>query len=681
MPFIKYYKRGRYNRLTVWSILPVLFVNVLCYGIEITFNTLVDEMVNIDKLADYPNPGFISRQFSSYDRRSHNKSDFSEEGWFGNADAGQIIRTEIHNGKEEFVLMDAEGPGAIVRIWSANADDAGLIRVYLDNSTVPEIEMPLSDMLNGEDKFFIKPISGIRAKGWNCYMPIPYLKHCKVTIEYNRIYYHINYRTYSTGTDVTTFLLKQAKENLDKVKRTADILTNCETLDTCGDSKRNRQFNFTLKPDQSKIIKLIGFDRAICGFICKLIAEDTEQALRKCLLEIYFDEAKSPNIQSPLGDFFGSAPGINPFKSVPLEVCEDGTMKCRWIMPFKNKAIIKFTNFSSGKLQINGQVKIKSRLWEKNTMHFNARWKISLGISVRPRRDWNYIECKGKGRYVGNMLSICNPVSSWWGEGDEKIYIDGEDFPSTFGTGTEDYYGYAWSINEIFTHAYHNQTRCDGPKNMGHTSLSRFHILDSMPFNSSFKFDMELWHHAAGFTVDLSQISYWYERPETEDNFNNLRKEDLVVPALPMSVKAQNVYEAEDMRIVDSNGMAFNQNNFVWFYSGDKALWWSADKPGDKLELGFKVEKAGRYNIKGKFTEGFSLGIHSIFVNNKPAGVRDWYSQDFKIKDSEETLGVFNLKQGENILKVICKSKNPKSFGNIFTVDYIRLIPIDCNPS
>lgn len=643
----------------------------------VTFNTLLDEMTNLDALADYPKPFFTCKQFSSYDRRSHNKADLSDDGWFSNGDACQVLRTETRNGKEEFVLMDAEGPGAIVRIWSANAPDAGQVRIYLDHSDAPEIEMPLANMLNGENEPFIQPLSGIRAKGWNCYMPIPYSKHCKVTIEQNRIYYHINYRTYPANTPVGTFSLRQAKENLDKIRRTAAFLTLPEQIDACKDDRKDNNYRFHIQPGKTETIKLNTSQTAIYNFTCTLAAENKEQALRKCLLEIYFDDLKTPHIQAPLGDFFGSAPGINPFKSLPLEVNKDGTMTCRWVMPFKHKAVIKFTNFSDELIQLNGHIETGSRKWTKQTMYFNAKWKSGMAIPVRPRIDWNYLDCRGSGRYVGNMFAISNSVSSWWGEGDEKIYLDGEDFPSTFGTGTEDYYGYAWCSDQLFTHAYHNQTRCDGPNNQGHTSVSRFHIIDSLPFAKSLKFDMEIWHHAKGFTLDVSEISYWYAASDANDNFKPLTRDDLIVPTIPTPAKVQGVSEAEEMRIIQSTGMVFNQANYVWYYSGGKALWWNDNKPGDVLEIGFMAERAGRYSIKGKFTEGAVLGIYSLFINDQPAGSRDWFNPDWKAADSEEPLGVFNLKQGENILKVVCQPKNPKAFGFLFTLDYLRLILID----
>jgi hypothetical protein len=145
-------------------------------------------------------------------------------------------------------------------------------------------------------------------------------------------------------------------------------------------------------------------------------------------------------------------------------------------------------------------------------MHFHAKWRTET-MKTRPFRDWTYCDIKGKGVFVGDMLSIFNPKTAWWGEGDEKIYVDGEKFPSWFGTGTEDYYGYAWSDPKPFQHAYHNQTRCDGPVTKGHTSVNRFHILDAIPFEKSFKFDMEVWHWIPDINVTYAATSYWYARP------------------------------------------------------------------------------------------------------------------------------------------------------------------------
>ena len=100
---------------------------------------------------------------------------------------------------------------------------------------------------------------------------------------------------------------------------------------------------------------------------------------------------------------------------------------------------------------------------------FHAKWHRDAFLPQEPERwiDWPILKTEGAGRFVGVMLHVWNPRGGWWGEGDEKFFVDGEKFPSTFGTGSEDYFGYAWSSPRLFQHAYHNQTHNDG-NNRGH---------------------------------------------------------------------------------------------------------------------------------------------------------------------------------------------------------------------
>jgi hypothetical protein len=121
------------------------------------------------------------------------------------------------------------------------------------------------------------------------------------------------------------------------------------------------------------------------------------------------------------------------------------------------------------------------------------------------------VKLEGRGVYVGDAFNIQNPVPRWWGEGDDKIYVDGDTFPRCFGTGTEDYYGYAWSATEVFTRALHAQPRADSADFSGRASNNRFRTLDAIPFQRSLRFDMELWHwEAANVTWDTTV--YFYAR-------------------------------------------------------------------------------------------------------------------------------------------------------------------------
>ena len=80
------------------------------------------------------------------------------------------------------------------------------------------------------------------------------------------------------------------------------------------------------------------------------------------------------------------------------------------------------------------------------------------------------------------MLHVWNPRGGWWGEGDEKFFVDGEKFPSTFGTGSEDYFGYAWCHPGLFQRPFHCQTMT--MSNQGHQSVLRWHVADNIPFQT-----------------------------------------------------------------------------------------------------------------------------------------------------------------------------------------------------
>ena len=78
------------------------------------------------------------------------------------------------------------------------------------------------------------------------------------------------------------------------------------------------------------------------------------------------------------------------------------------------------------------------------------------------------LRTQGRGRFCGVMLHVWNPLGGWWGEGDEKFFVDGEKFPSTFGTGSEDYFGYAWCGASFFQQAL---SRADEDASQPRTSV------------------------------------------------------------------------------------------------------------------------------------------------------------------------------------------------------------------
>jgi len=651
----------------------------------ITTRTLLGELTDLRHLAEFPAPPFTGAQFSSYDRRSHepNQPEKPDEGWFANGDFNQYLRVEEHGGRKEYVMAEMDGPGAIVRIWSANPK--GTLLVYLDGVAEPALAVPMQDFLGGYAPGVPAPIACERGRGWTSYFPIPYAKHCKVTCDTNEFYYHVNYRTYPAGTDVQTFDRKQLDELRDVIWDTAGKLAAPYLTGLARDEKITREpwkLQLMPAPSDNPGAGATSYDAAgpgaIAGFEVKLVAKDMVQALRHTLLYMRFDDEET--VAVPLGDFFGTVPGLNEYDSLPVGVLPGGRLYAHWFMPYEKSASIIAVNLGKEPVHLEFVFDMVPYTWTDRSMHFHAKWRGDLGVPTRPFIDWNYVTTHGQGVFVGAAFAIANPVRHWWGEGDEKIYVDGETFPSTFGTGTEDYFSYAWSSNERFKHAFHNQPRCDGPGNYGHSAVNRWHVLDAIPFTREFKFDMELWHWKDDIQVDMSVVAYWYARPGATDTAKPLTREALALKLLPEYelVKVPGAIEGERLRVLEKKDKARIDPHLFPGASKDETLLYHRETAqGDRFVVAFDVKEAGTYRVLARYLKSPDFGIVQWSVNGQKAGEPvDLYAPKAAL-DPEVTLGTFELTAGENRLGAEIVGTNEKSINQRYLVglDYIRLEP------
>ena len=218
------------------AVLLGLVMTCIAAGDErvITTESLLQEMIDRTAVARLPEPAYRCLQASSFNRASKVRGEGGTDGWFANEDWSRFIREETHGERTEWVMMDAEGPGCIVRFWMGNpapdTPNLGTMRVYFDGEDKPTLEMTAEKLLNGG--LVGPPLSAVRAIGRNLYLPIPYAKHCKVTYDRNfwvdgkrrvdRAFYIINYRSYAEGTRVKTFRpadLEEAKATVGRVQR------------------------------------------------------------------------------------------------------------------------------------------------------------------------------------------------------------------------------------------------------------------------------------------------------------------------------------------------------------------------------------------------------------------------------------------------------------------------------
>lgn len=505
----------------------------------VTTGSLLKEIIDRNSLSRFPDPQYTCKQFSSYDRATVAPGDKS---WFANWDRSMFIRVDSLGGKKEYVMMETDEPGAIVRFWmtfSGPDSGKGILRIYFDRNPKPAIEGQAMDIISGGQivgaplSTSVSDLTRYNMRGHNLYMPLPYARHCKVTYESENIkdfgaktggeavYYNINYRSYKPGTRVVTFSEKELKKNQSLLASVQKQLQHREV--TLPEKATTSSMKGDILPGQTLSRKIEGMDGAIRKLTFRIKAANREQALRSTLLTIRFDGNRT--VACPIGDFFGTGYQIRPLNTWYAHVDPEGMMSCYWVMPYRTDCEVSLENRGTQTVTVQtGEVTTAPYQWDDNTMYFCSAWKQFTRLETGEFKsnegdggpfDINYVSLQGKGVYAGDGLTLFNTVDAWWGEGDEKIYVDGESFPSHIGTGTEDYYGYAWCRPErISNHPFIAQPDGSGNFHPGYTVNLRHRSLDAIPFTRSLKFDMEMWHWVKA-TINFAPVTYWYIHPES----------------------------------------------------------------------------------------------------------------------------------------------------------------------
>lgn len=482
-----------------------------------------------------PDPRFQSLQASSYDRRSETPDE--PEAWFANRDSGHFVRRARVDGRSEWVLAELEGPGAITRLWSATPQ--GTLRVYLDCQREPVIDAPMTDVLSNDRSPFDAPFAyavtevSRHMRGGNLYFPIPFQHGALVTTdvrvrhampERHPMFYHVGHRRYPEDTVVETFS-EQAVRAAREQKQRAEMMLSEPQVQMRSDSGV-RSLARSLDANRSQSMELEADEQGSTVVELRVTPNTTErEILQSTLFTARFDGRET--IRVPLGELFAVDGSRDEWHSLPMEV-EGDTLVVRWPMPFRDTATFTVAAAEQPNVDTEIEVVVAPRPWDERSLYFNAGWRAS-GRMRAERQDWNFAHLEGRGVYVGSTLRFVNTSRCWWGEGDERIRVDGEAFPSHFGTGTEDYYGYAWAQPQPFIRPFHGMPRhdtgrgvddCGHGENLGGTAfMYRWHVLDPIPFKEKLRFDMEVWHWNPSAPIAMSTVSYWYATADTTDAF------------------------------------------------------------------------------------------------------------------------------------------------------------------
>lgn len=284
---------------------------------------------------------------------------------------------------------------------------------------------------------------------------------------------------------------------------------------------------------------------------------------RKALIKITWDDQDTPSVLAPLGDFFcigNCYPGN--FSSLPFNVSlkpeEAGrygapcSVSCYFPMPFNKKAKIEIVNENELPfiLYFNIDYEMYKEPLDENTAYFHSCWRrenpcdgwgpdvqtnspeVNNVTNFKGEGNYTVLDVEGTGHYVGCNLTVKHYQGSWWGEGNDMFFIDGEEYPSLNGTGTEDYFNHAWGMQRN-AYPFFGTIVHEGDTD-GFQVSYRFHITDPVRFEKSLRVTIE--HgHANHLSDDWSSTAYWYQTLPTSKEITILPVEERLpnVPKLP----------------------------------------------------------------------------------------------------------------------------------------------------
>lgn len=248
---------------------------------------------------------------------------------------------------------------------------------------------------------------------------------------------------------------------------------------------------------------------------------------RHTILRIYWDDEEEPSVEVPVGDFFGMGWGeYAPLNSQPITVNPGSAFNSFWPMPFRKKFKITMENMSEREMFLYYQIDYALTDVPEDAAYFHAQFRRSNPTEGAIHTLVDGI--KGKGHYVGTYMAWQVNNRGWWGEGEIKFYMDGDEkFPTIAGTGTEDYFLGSYNFENKKTKQYerystpfaglHQIIKPDGLyDSQQRFGLYRWHIQDPIRFEEDLKVTIQDlgWrsdHRYLQQKSDISSVVYWYQ--------------------------------------------------------------------------------------------------------------------------------------------------------------------------
>lgn len=605
----------------------------------------------------------------------------------GNADYQQFVSLQ----GDHAVLADLKGPGAIVRFWTTavyknaagnlTSEPSGQLKIFIDDNPTPVIDEPFADFFD-KHKPFTKPLTDHYGAATISYFPIPYAKHCLVTLDKPQgQFYQIVSLAFPKGTPVIPLALPLtlkddtafgfASENWRDSDK-APAVPDASMILTSVPAHTSREFTTAQGPGVIEPLTLV-------------TNADNGQ-LRNLILRAWFDGHKTPDIEAPVADFFGCAYGHKAFNSFFLDQDGGSTFTCKFPMPYKTSARFSIENRNPKTIMLSLSPKFAYAPFKPGTEYFHADFNQEI---TQKGKAHAWLKVAGQaGHFVGVVQTMQSGQTLGFCEGDSQVRVDeqtwgksSKNFPYTVvgpwqGTGTEDDFNSAWYFQDGVIARPMNG--CLVREDLGRIDCYRFFVNDAPAWQDSIDAQIEIGGLNDADGLYYSSVAFWYGAGERTPMQPFPDAAALVFPPEKFIDRnlAATVIEGESL--IDGAKPTAGQvekqelSGLLHVWSNGAQLAWTGAKKGDTLDLVIHVPKAGDYRLLAYIGHGPDYGAFNIAIAGKPLPFNG-NAYDPETHNVRQDWGKTTLPAGPVHLTVKQLDPDGRSKGTRFGLDVIDL--------